>query len=44
MWADQVPLTRLILELELAIPSAPGLISEITIGAESVQVTHLAVS
>jgi SAM-dependent methyltransferase len=38
MWANQVPLTRLILELVLALASAPGLISEITIDAESVQI------
>jgi hypothetical protein len=38
MWADQVPLTRLLLELVVALPSLPGLISEITINAEAVQI------
>jgi SAM-dependent methyltransferase len=38
MWADQVPLTRLILELVLTGASAPALISEITINAESAQI------
>jgi SAM-dependent methyltransferase len=31
MWPEQVPLTRLLFELLLAIPSMPGLISEISI-------------
>jgi hypothetical protein len=34
IWADQVPLTRLIFELVLAMASAPGLISEITIESD----------
>jgi hypothetical protein len=38
MWGDRVPLTRLVLELVLAAASAPDLISEITIEANSVQV------
>jgi SAM-dependent methyltransferase len=38
MWPDQIPLTRLIFELVLAVPSVPGLIAEITVETESVQV------
>jgi predicted O-methyltransferase YrrM len=38
MWRDEVPLTRLIFELVLAVPSMPGLISEIKIETELVQV------
>jgi SAM-dependent methyltransferase len=38
MWPDQIPLTQLIFELVLALPSVPGLISEITLDNESVQV------
>jgi hypothetical protein len=42
MWVDQVPLSRLILELVLASACVPGLISEITIDAGSVQHAGLA--
>jgi SAM-dependent methyltransferase len=38
MWPDRVPLTRLLFELVLAVPSTPGLISDITIDTELVQV------
>jgi SAM-dependent methyltransferase len=38
IWPDRVPLTRLLFELVLAVPSTPGLISEITIETELVQV------
>jgi len=38
MWADQVPLTRLIVELVLVLASGSGLISEITVANELVQV------
>jgi len=38
MWADQVPLTRLILELVLVLASGSGLISEITVADGLVQV------
>ena len=38
MWPDEVPLTRLLFELVLAVPSTAGLISEITIETELVQV------
>ena len=36
MWADQVPLTRLIVELLLVLASGSGLISEITVADEMV--------
>jgi hypothetical protein len=38
MWADQVPLTRLILELSLVLASGSGLISEMTISPGLAQV------
>jgi predicted O-methyltransferase YrrM len=38
VWADQIPLTRLIHELVVAVASAPGLISEITIEDDLAQV------
>jgi Methyltransferase domain len=38
MWADQVPLTRLILELSLVLASGSGLISEMTISPGLTQV------
>lgn len=38
MWAGQVPLTRLVMELVLANPVVPDLIDELRIDAESVQV------
>jgi hypothetical protein len=37
LWADQIPLTRFVFELTLAIPSVPGLISEIAIDTNSVR-------
>jgi SAM-dependent methyltransferase len=37
---DQIPLTRLIFELQIAIPSVPGLISKITTEADWVEVSR----
>jgi SAM-dependent methyltransferase len=31
MWPDEVPLTRLVFELTLALPAIPGLVSELTV-------------
>jgi predicted O-methyltransferase YrrM len=39
-YPDQVPLTRLIFELVLAIPGAPGLITDVAVDANSVYVTR----
>jgi SAM-dependent methyltransferase len=38
LWPDQIPLTRLLFELQLAIPSVPGLISKVTTESEWVEV------
>jgi hypothetical protein len=38
LWTDEVPLTRLIFELVLAVPSVPDLVSEITIEENWVEV------
>jgi SAM-dependent methyltransferase len=38
MWPDEVPLTRLVFELTLALASVPDMIDDITIETESVQV------
>jgi hypothetical protein len=38
LWPDEVRLTRLIFELQIAIPSVPGLISKVTTDAEWVEV------
>jgi SAM-dependent methyltransferase len=38
MWPDEVPLTRLAFELVLALPSVPGLIADIAINVEAVEV------
>jgi hypothetical protein len=40
LYPDQVPLTRLIFELTLAIPGVPGLITDIAIDANSTYVTR----
>jgi SAM-dependent methyltransferase len=40
MWAGEVPLTRLILELVLASPVVPDLISEVRVDADVVRVTR----
>jgi Methyltransferase domain len=40
MWAGEVPLTRLILELILASPVVPGLISEVRVDADVARVTR----
>jgi len=40
MWADRVPLTRLVLELVIALPSVRGLVSEIRIDRRWVLVTR----
>lgn len=36
MWSDQVPLTRLLFELVIAMPSVPGLITEISVAHKAV--------
>jgi SAM-dependent methyltransferase len=38
MWADQVPLTRLVVELVLAVPSVPDLIADVRVESGAVQV------
>ena len=38
LWADETPLTRLIFELVLAIPAVPGLIDEVEVNADAVQI------
>jgi Methyltransferase domain len=40
LYPDEVPLTRLLFELVLAIPGAPGLITDIAVDANSVYVTR----
>ena len=40
LWADQIPLTRLVVELTLAMPVLPDLIGEITVDADVVQITR----
>jgi hypothetical protein len=40
MWAGEVPLTRMILELVLANPVLPGLVSEVKVDAETVEITR----
>ncbi len=40
MWPDQVPLSRLIFEITLAIPSCPGLISDIRVNVRTIEVTR----
>ena len=38
MWPDETPLTRLIFELLLAIPAAPGLIADVNVQLRTVEV------
>ena len=40
LYPDEVPLTRLLFELVLAIPGAPALITDIAVDANSVYVTR----
>ena len=40
MWADEVPLTRMILELVIANPVVPDVISEVAVDADTVWVTR----
>jgi len=37
-WPDEVPLTRLIFEIVLAIPSVPGLVSDVRVDGNSVRI------
>ena len=38
LWPDETPLTRLIFELQLAIPAFPGLIAEVAVRPDSAQI------
>ena len=40
LWPDEVPLTRLFFEIELAIPSVPGLIKSISIDVQTAVITR----
>ena len=40
VWPDEVPLTRLFFEIELAIPSIPGLIASISIDRQAAVITR----
>jgi len=40
MWPDEVPLSRLIFEITLAIPSCPGLIRDIRVSERTIEVTR----
>ena len=40
LWPDEVPLTRLFFEIELAIPSVPGLIASISIDHQAAVITR----
>jgi hypothetical protein len=37
-WPDETPLTRLVFEIVLAVPSVPGLIADVSIDADLVQI------